>query len=403
MPSVNPNILQWARETAGLTPEQAVERLQLRPTRGVSALERLEALESGVAHPSRALLVRMAKQYRRPLVTFYMSQRPRLGDRGQDFRTLPEGHSAAGDALLDALIRDVRARQSLVRAALEDEEEAMPLAFVGSRRMSDGVQAVLSSLRDTLRVSLDEFRAQTSPEAAFALLRGAAESAGVFVLLMGNLGSHHTTIDLQIFRGMVLADNIAPFVIINDQDSRAAWSFTLLHELTHLLLGQTGVSGEGEELEIERFCNAVASEFLLPTGELTRLWLVDSAGIESMRERISSFARERNLSASMVAYGLYRARSIDQSTWRNLNVAFHDLWLRQRTQRRERTRDQEGGPNYYVVRGHRVGRALLTLVHRMMTAGALTTSKASKILGVKAKQVQALFEATRPGGSRQLV
>ena len=154
MPKVNPSILRWARETAGLTLEEATKKLQLGSARGVSAIDRLTALETGDDTPTRPMLVKMAKQYRRPLLTFYMSTPPRRGDRGQDFRTLPEGPIVADEALVDALIRDVRARQSMGRAVLEDEEEAAPLSFVGSKEMSDGVPSVLSSIRDTLQVSL---------------------------------------------------------------------------------------------------------------------------------------------------------------------------------------------------------------------------------------------------------
>ncbi len=400
MPRVNPEILIWARETARLTPEEAVKKLQLRPAWGASALERLAALEAGEDLPTRPMLVRMAQHYRRPLLTFYLSAPPRRGERGRDFRTLPEGRSLADNPVLDALIRDVHARQSMVRAVLEDEEEAALLSFVGSKNMSDGVPAVLSSIRDTLQVSLLDFRAQPSPLEAFALLRRGAEEAGAFVLLRGDLGSHHTAIDPETFRGFALADEVAPFVVINDQDSRAAWSFTLLHELTHLWLGETGVSGAHAELAIERFCNDVAGEFLLPRGELEQISLDDATDLQATGRRISEFARGRNLSSSMVAYRLYRAGAIGQDFWQDLSTAFRDRWLRERHKRRERARDQEGGPNFYVVRGHRVGGALLDLVGRMVTAGALTTSKAGKVLGVKAKQVQALLEASERGRAR---
>src|SRR5205823_4825451 len=122
MPRVNPDILKWARETAGLTLEDASQKLAIGEARGVSGEERLAAYEVGAREPSRPLLLRMSKQYRRPLLTFYMSEAPRLGERGQDFRTLPPEHSRAQDALVDALIRDVRARQEMVRAVLEDED-----------------------------------------------------------------------------------------------------------------------------------------------------------------------------------------------------------------------------------------------------------------------------------------
>ena len=376
--------------------EQAATKISLHQARGVSAVDRLAALESGDDEPTRSLLTRMAKQYRRPLLTFYMTAPPRKGDRGQDFRTLPEDYSDTDEALLDALIRDVKARQSMVRAMLEDEEDTESLPFVGSPRMSQGKSAVLSSIQETLQIDRTEFHAQPSPSEAFTLLRNRVEAAGVFVLLIGNLGSYHTAIDLEIFRGFALADDIAPFVIINDQDARSAWSFTLLHELVHIWLGQTGVSGWRAEIAIERFCNDVASEFFLPSLELEQLDVNNRTDVESAQSRISEFARNRNLSGSMVAYKLYRMGTINFESWKLLSETFRKMWLDRRNEQQKRAREQEShGPTYYPVRRHRIGKALLELVGSMMRAGAITTYKAGKVLGVKAKNVQNLLDVGR--------
>ena len=395
MPRVNPEILAWARETAGLGPEDAAKKLGIRDAHGVAAIDRLAALERGEAFPSRPMLAKMAKQYRRPLLTFYLSAPPRKGERGRDFRTLPAGESDVAEALLDALIRDVRARQSMVRALLEDEEEAEPLSFVGSASMADGTAAVLASIRNTLPITLDAFRLAHSPEDAFAKLRASAEAAGNFVLLIGNLGSHHTAIDPQTFRGFALADKVAPFAVINDQDAPSAWSFTLLHELAHIWLGETGVSGSFAGRAIERFCNQVASEFLLPEEELRELAVHDVADLEMLQARISNFAGVRHLSSSMVAYKLYQAGRIEHDAWSRLSAFFRKKWLQSRAERRARARESEGGPSYYVVRRHRVGAALLSLVRRAMADGALAPSKAAKILGVKASNVQAMVSPVR--------
>jgi len=393
MPKVNPDIMRWARETAGLTLEEGATKIDLHQARGVSPVDRLAALESGDDEPTRSLLTRMAKQYRRPLLTFYMTAPPRKGDRGQDFRTLPEDYSDTDEALLDALIRDVKARQSIVRAMLEDEEDTEPLRFVGSLRMSQGISVVLSSIQETLRIDRSEFRAAPSPSEAFTLLRNRVEEVGIFVLLIGNLGSYHTAIDLEIFRGFALADDIAPFVIINEEDAHSAWSFTLLHELVHIWLGQTGVSGLRAEISIERFCNDVASEFLLPRSELKQLDIDDRTDLESAQRQISEFAMNRNLSASMVTYKLYRMGSIDFESWKILSETFRKLWVDQRKERRIRAREQEGpGPTYYTIRRHRIGKALLELVGIMIRTGAITTYKAGKVLGVKAKNVQTLID-----------
>jgi Zn-dependent peptidase ImmA (M78 family) len=93
-------------------------------------------------------------------------------------------------------------------------------------------------------------------------------------LLAGNLGSHHSAIPVSAFRGFAIADPIAPFIVINDGDAKAAWSFTLLHELVHLWLGATGVSGGVPEMQIERFCNEVAGAFLLSPVDLQALQVV---------------------------------------------------------------------------------------------------------------------------------
>ena len=132
MPAVNPRILVWARETAGLTLQEAVARVGIGDARGVAAVDRLAALERGENEPTRPVLVRMARHYRRPLLAFYLSAPPRRADRGVDFRTLTGPRSTETDALIDALVRNVRSRQHMVRAALEAEDEAEPLPFVGA-------------------------------------------------------------------------------------------------------------------------------------------------------------------------------------------------------------------------------------------------------------------------------
>jgi Zn-dependent peptidase ImmA (M78 family) len=224
-------------------------------------------------------------------------------------------------------------------------------------------------------------------------LREGVEQAGVYVLLIGDLGSHHSAIDLQTFRGFALADEIAPFIVINDRDSKAAWSFTLMHELAHLFLGQTGVSGQDSRLAIEQF-NDVASEYLLPNAELRALAALPVTDFAALQATIGDFAGKRNVSSSMVAYRLYRSGSLGQQQWQQLRRTFRDHWIQSQADRRERARVQEGGPSYYVVKRHRLGSALIDSVRRMLRGGDLTTSKAGKVLGVKPQQVQALVEAS---------
>jgi Zn-dependent peptidase ImmA (M78 family) len=403
MPSVKPAILKWARETAGLTLGDAAEKLAIGEARGVPGAERLAAYETGEREPSRPLLLRMAKQYRRPLLTFYMSEVPKLGERGQDFRTLPPEHSRAEDALVDALIRDVRARQEMVRAVLEDEDEAIQLPFVASMTMRDGVDAVLHSIRETLDLDVAQYRGRLLGNIGprgFAYLREQAEKVGVYVLLIGNLGSHHTSLDVETFRGFALADAVAPFVVINDQDAETAWAFTLLHELCHIWLGASGISGATAGTAVEQFCNDVAGRFFLPVAELENLRDLSGEGFDTISARINDFAVNRHISHSMVAYKLYREGVITRDLWSRLSALYRNQWLAIRQVQRERNRDREGGPNYYVVRRHRLGDAVVNLTRRALAERILSPSKAAKILGVKPSNVYSLVNVVSPPAAR---
>ena len=393
MPKVNPEVLVWARESAGLTQSVAATKLGFH-TSGVStAQEKLAAIENGFREPTRPQLLKMADQYRRPLIAFYLSKPPAVSKRGADFRTQHKERLPYSEGLLDALVRDIRARQSMVRAILEDEEEAEPLAFIGSHKMEDGLERVTESLRLQIRFDAERYRAEPNASAAFDLLRKGAESSGVFVLLKGDLGNHVTAIDTEIFRGFSIADKIAPFIVINDQDARPAWSFTLLHETVHLLLGQTGLSGEYEDNEVERFCDDVAGSLLLPTSALNRLVFEDSKDTQLTAARIGSFADEFKVSRSMVTYRAYRSQLIDRESYSRLTFLFREQWRAQRQRNREIARDSDSHPDYYTVRRHRLGGRIVALVGRLMAAEALSTSRAARILGVSPRQVQPLMGA----------
>lgn len=397
MPRVSPAVLEWARTTAGYDLETAARRIGLNPARGLSGAERLALLEQGEGEPSDSLLGRMAKQYRRPLLTFFLEEPPRRDDVGEDFRTLPERADPA-NAILAALLREIKSRQSLTRELLEDDEDHEANRFVGSQRMENGVARVAEAIARDIDFSREAFRGARTYEDAFNYLRGQSESAGVFVVLAGSLGSWQTAIDVSVFRGFAIADPLAPLVVINDQDAKTAWSFTLLHELAHLWLNAPGVSGStSADAGIEQFCNQVAAAILVPSAEINAFVVRQNDRPEVLAEQISDFADVRRVSRSMVAYQLYIARRISRDAWQQLSERFHREWIQLRQVQREAAREGEGGPNWYIVRRHRIGNAMLDLVRGGVADGSVTPTRAAKILGVKPMSVYGLlFGVTRP-------
>ena len=230
-------------------------------------------------------------------------------------------------------------------------------------------------------------------------MRALTEAVGIFVILVDNLGSWHTTISVETFRGFALADDVAPFVAVNANDSPGAWSFTLVHELAHLWIGATGVSGGTAERAIEKFCNDVASEFLLPRNEIVELAINEETPLATAMEQITEFAQARNISSTMVAYKLHRAGAFSFERFQQFKAAYRRAFLARKAAEKEKSSEKEGGPTYHVVRKHRVGTTLIRFVERMMHEGNLSTTKAGKVLGVGAHNVHALLEQGRPNHS----
>lgn len=398
--NINPSILVWARETAGLGLEEAADRLGLAPSSTATTAERLAQFEAGERSPTRSQLARISALYRRPLITFYMRSPPERGDRGQDFRRASSGVSKRENALLDALLRDVRARQEMVKALLEDEEDFTKLAFVGSASTEDGIQPVVAAISRTL--SFDNTSKVTRRGDAndlFKLLRERTEKAGVFVLLMGDLGSHHSALSADVFRGFAIADSIAPFIVINDQDAKVARSFTLIHELVHIWLGQSGVSGvpnadapQTSRERVERFCNDVASEFLLPTKALgSRPDILDRTDKRVAHDVISGIAEAWSVSEPMVAYRLNRIGWISQPIYEALLGDYSARWRAAKLKAKDNAKERDGGPSYYVVKQSKLGSALIEVVRRTLRDNLLSHTKAAKVLGVKPSSVEPLL------------
>ena len=77
------------------------------------------------------------------------------------------------------------------------------------------------------------------------------------------------------FRGFALADALVPVIFVNGKDIWVAIVFTLIHELAHIFLGVSGVSDVygPTERAVERLCNQVAAEVLVPKPEIEAQWL----------------------------------------------------------------------------------------------------------------------------------
>ena len=407
--NITPSMLTWARETAGLSVEDAASKLGLKSSAKATATDQLEAYERGDAKPTRNQLMKIASTYRRPLSVFYRQIPPAEGDQGEDFRTLSAAVSNKETALFKAILRDIRTRQDMVKSILEDDEEHQKRSFVGSMPVTSNTVGAVQSIQQVLGINeYHEFqRKLNSPDKLLSALRQKVEDIGVFVLYVGNLGSYHTNVSTRVFRGIAIADEIAPFIVINDQDAVPARSFTLIHELVHLFTGSTGVSnapsvfrGEERKTRIERFCNDVASEFLLPEESFADVQPLTSS--DQAAETIRYVASDANVSESMTAYRFWRANRIDDWIYRQLVAIYTARWRSTKAKTNLVDQSSKSGPSYYTVRRHKLGKALVSLVGRTLRDENLTHTKAAMILGVNPGNVETLLKGARTESSSVL-
>ncbi len=387
----NPEILKWARETAGLDLDEAAKKLGFRDSKKRTAIEKLESLESGHDHPTNAQLNRMAKAYFQPPMVFYLPKPPLMGDKGEDFRTASQQVAdPRGNARLNLLTRDIKATQRLVKGVLlEDNEKALP--FVNSVTISSGVESVARDIVNTIDFNLEQFRSERRVRDAFAYLRHQIELSRIFVLLLSDLGSHHTTIPAEVFRGFAFADDVAPLIVINRKDAVSAWSFTALHEVTHVWLGKSGVSGMFGDKDVERFCDRVAGAILLPSADRAAIEVGRQSGYDDIVRLIENAADRMNLSHSMISYNLWLDGHVDYETWQRLRLRSAQQWAAHVESERKRNKQRTGGPDYYKLRRHQLGNALVDLTRYAVSTNVLTPSKAAVVLGVAPTSVYSML------------
>ena len=254
---VNPVLLRWARERAGLSVDALVARFP-----------KVGAWESGEAHPTLKQLERFAKATFTPIGFLFLEKPPVERVPIPDFRTVAGAAPVRPSPDLLDMVYLCQQRQVWYHDFARSEG-AWPLPFVGSAGVGDDEVATATKIRRVLGFDVEQRRRLPTWTDALRLFVRQADEAGILTMVSGVVGgSNRRGLDPDEFRGFALADPIAPLVFINGADTKAAQMFTLAHELAHVWLGESGVSDaravDVPNQEIERWCNRVAAEVLAP-------------------------------------------------------------------------------------------------------------------------------------------
>lgn len=377
--TLQPEVLRWARERAGLQPDVLADKVNVKP-------ERVQEWEkSGLISIAQA--DKLSHHTHTPLGFLYLSEPVKDYLPITDFRTVgdqPLGHPSPD--LLET-IQLMQRRQAWMHDELI-EQGIEPLNFVGTVDMNTPPEEVAGEIRSTMGLELDWSRTQPSWEEALRFLRGRVEEIGVLVVVNGIVGNNtHRKLDPDEFRGFALVDKYAPLVFVNGADYKVAQMFTLAHEVAHIWIGKGGLSNynplrprnSSQVLAVEQFCNQAAAEFLVPAREFRSAW--NEAGTDPYQ----SLARRFKVSTIVIAR---RALDLDLIN-RNDFFDFYKAW--NVDERRKQERKKPGG-SFWNNQNVRIGKRFGEAVVRAVKEGRLLYREAFSLTGLKSKSFDTFVE-----------
>lgn len=372
---VNPAVLIWARERAGLTLEQVADAIGKSPAD-------IRGWETGEAAPTYVQLEKLAYSvFRRPLALFFFPHPPDEPDPHRSFRTLPDFEVDELTAESRYRIRQARAMQLSVEELAEGTNPATRFILRDLRDVEPRNPAGAAlRVRSYLDIDLDEqYRWKTNAE-ALAVWRARVEGVGVFVF--------KDTFKQRDVSGFSLFHPEFPVIYINNSTAKSRQMFTLFHELAHLLVHTNGITKRddsyirqlrGENRAIEIFCNQFAADVLVPEQALGSQDLSPDDG------NIARLARRFSVSREVILRRLLDRHLVSPEYYARKAKEWAADYFDQK--------EEESGGNYYATLASYLSDTYTRLAFRRYYQGSLPIEELAQHLNVKIANVAAFEQA----------
>ena len=381
-----PIMLKWAREKSGYTIKDVAD------AENVSE-ELIKKWESGDEMPTIAKLRRLAKRYKYPLMIFYLPKPQHQFSMVKDFRLTKNASKRAFSPKLCFGIRRAQELQAWAAGLLESEE-VETVDFVESISEQDDVSRVANDLRMRLNVTISmQLQCETDHE-ALKLWRENIEELGCFVFQISG-------VEVKEMRGFALPNEYAPAVVVNAREFPTPRIFTMVHELVHVLLGQTVITGESElyyskttrVAKTERFCNQVAAATIVPESDFRAK--IPSDWKQRDDEIIRELATVYRVSRATVALRLFEL-GYAKKQWLSSKMRLYNT-------NRPSKRHSQGGPTREVLALSQNGRMFSTLAVSAFHAGTIHGGELTSLLNLKLKHLGKFESLLYPSRVRSLV
>ena len=381
-------ILTWARETAGFSSvADAAARLDMDEAK-------LAAWEAEEHAPSIPQLRKLADLYKRPLAVFYLQEVPATFQVIRDLRRLPGTGFRRLPPGLVLEWRRAAERRALALELLEDIAET-PMRFVLQAEPTEDPEDVGGRIRNALQVTDAEqarWRDQDG-RAALRAWRDKIEAAGVLVFQATRIGSGEAS-------GFAIASDFLPVVVINRKDAPTRRTFSLLHELAHLMLRVSGVSDletdasrPPEDAAIEVFCNHVAAAAIMPRSLLLddpRVRRHGRRAVDWSEAEIADIARSFSASREALVRRLLTFGFTTDDFYRRKRAQYHAERLAQAERDRAKQGDEGRPRNMPLETVSNYGRPLVQMILDNYYQDRLSLSEVAGYLEIRTKHIPKL-------------
>lgn len=282
---VTPSVVGWAIDESGYATREIAAHLKIAP-------ETVQAWRDGRERPTVGQLTRLSRRVRRPRELFYLPQPPREAAIPTTLRTANGANKRelAPPELL--AVRRARRVQRMVAFLRRDDPADVPRFETAADPARAG-----DEIRAWSGVSPAIARAWKSDVEARRAWAAAIEKRGVLVMSY--------SLKKEGLRGFALPDRAAPLIAVNTAHNDGSRSFTMWHELAHLVASRsaTCLTATASRTE-ERWCDEIAAEVTLPRAELGRAPLEPTS--DDRLEFITAAARYFRVSLRAAAVALGR-------------------------------------------------------------------------------------------------
>jgi len=309
---VKRELLAWARKSAGFDLLVAAKKMG-------TTEERLLSWEAGERHPTITQLRKMGEVYKRPIAVFYLPVPPKGFDPIKDFRHISEKERQEYSPTLLLEIRRAYSRRESAIELYKDLEGTVPPSKL-QIKISDETEAAGTKVREFLGITNEKQMLWSDDRHSFNGWRAAIENKDILVF-------QASRIPLKEMRGFSISKSPIPAIVVNIQDAVVARTFTLLHELTHVLIGKEGVCDLTGDAEIEVFCNAVAGAALVPRDSLLVQPELQQKRAASgwVDEEMSSLAHRYKVSREVILRRLLTVGRISAAFYKTKSAQYKEL------------------------------------------------------------------------------